>query len=145
MHPSIPWVEAMGFEETISEEAMVAVQKDFEYLKKMKLMDKDIIKKRKREKKGKKNKGEEEEGEEAEKKKKEGRFEMTDVVPVAGLIMARFTMYECEHLTALELWGKCKKPGFVAGCGGCGSCRGSCGGCCRLVVFLYGFSFFLFF
>ena len=95
----------MGFEETISDESMVAVQKDYEYLTKMKLMDKEIIKKRKREKKGKK--GDEGEGE----REREGKFEMTDVVPVAGLIMARFTMYECEYLTALELWGQ-RKSGF---------------------------------
>ena len=57
-------------------EVIEAVKKDYEYLKKMKEMDMKISN---AEKGG-------EEGEEGQRKK----LEMTDVVPVGGLIMARF-------------------------------------------------------
>ena len=63
------------------------LKKDYEYLLRVKEMDKEIDELRKE------NPG--------QVKKK---LEMTDVVPVAGLIMARFHIYECECNTALEMW-----------------------------------------
>ena len=121
------WVEAIGTEETtIPDQSLKAVQQglrplflyfvfsfshapfclfsslDLDYLKKMKKMDDEIYEKRKMEK-GKGKKGEE----------KTRGFQMTDVVPIAGLVMARFSMFECEHRTALELWGKLS-TGFIS-------------------------------
>ena len=61
-------------------ETLQAVQKDYEYLQKMKEMDMEILSKAERE---------EEEGKEEERK----GLEMTDVVPVGGLIMARFFFF----------------------------------------------------
>ena len=60
---------------------------DFQYLLKVKQMDEDIQKRRK------------EKGEQIPTK-----FTMSEVVPVAGLVMARFHIYECECNTAIELW-----------------------------------------
>ena len=34
------------------------------------------------------------------------KFQMTMVVPVSGLVMARFHILECEHSTALKYWEK---------------------------------------
>ena len=108
-------------------ETLKVVQKDYEYLQKMKEMDMEILSK------GKRGEGEGEEGEERK------GLEMTDVVPVGGLIMARyfsffsffffslnggiyevflihikihinihclyrFHMAEVEHSTAVDMW-----------------------------------------
>ena len=59
-------------------ETLKVVQKDYEYLQKMKEMDMEILSKGEKEEEG--------GGEEEERK----GFQMTDVVPVGGLIMARF-------------------------------------------------------
>ena len=59
-------------------EIIEAVKKDYEYMKKMQEMDMEILSK------------EEEECDEGEGKK---GLEMTDVVPVGGLIMARFLFF----------------------------------------------------
>ena len=32
------------------------------------------------------------------------KLELSEAVPVAGLVMARIHIYECECLTALDLW-----------------------------------------
>jgi hypothetical protein len=69
-----------------------ALEKDIEYLLKMKKMDQEI-----------------------QKQRKEGtiqptNIEMTDVVPVGGLIMARLHILECELRTALELWAPIRGP-----------------------------------
>ena len=58
-------------------DAVKAVQKDYEYLQKMKEMDMEILLK------------EENQGEGGEEEERKG-LEMTDVVPVGGLIMARY-------------------------------------------------------
>ena len=74
-----------------SESDLDSLRKDYEYLKKVKAMDQQI---KMEEKKGKEKK----------------RVEMSEVVPVAGLVMARFHIYDCEISTALDLWGQKKKP-----------------------------------
>jgi hypothetical protein len=65
---------------------------DLEYLEEMQRMDTEI----------KRNLREE--------KQKYANFTLTHVVPVAGLIMARITITECELRTAVEIWGKKSKP-----------------------------------
>ena len=65
--------------EVFKPEIVEAVKEDYEYLQKMKEMDSEISLNSQSE-------GEEEEGGEEVKRK----FKMTDVVPVGGLIMARF-------------------------------------------------------
>ena len=84
-----------------SEESLVRLEKDLSYLKKMKAMDEEI-----REESRMRREGEEEEREGGdgggERKKK--KLVMSDVVPVAGLVMARFHIYECECATVLDLW-----------------------------------------
>ena len=62
------------------------MKRDHEYLVKMKEMDKEI-----------------------ELAKKEGtrekkKLEMSEVVPMAGLVMARFHVYNCELSTSIEHW-----------------------------------------
>ena len=86
--------------EKINKEALKTIKQDYEYLSKMKKMDEEISNKRKS--------GEGEggkEGEEGEGGKKKGLV-MTDVVPVAGLVMGRFYVVECENRTALEIWDR---------------------------------------
>ena len=75
-----------------SESDFDSLRKDYEYLKKVKAMDQQI---KMEEKKGKEKK----------------RVEMSEVVPVAGLVMARFHIYDCEISTILDLWGQ-KKIAF---------------------------------
>ena len=58
-------------------ETLKAVQKDYEYLRQMKEMDMKIIS----------------QGEFPENKEGKTGFQMTDVVPVGGLIMARFQIF----------------------------------------------------
>ena len=70
------------------ERMMGGMLKDYEYLKKMKKMDMEI-----------------QEQARAEEEERRMRVEMSDVVPVAGLVMARFHMYENELLTAVDMWG----------------------------------------
>ena len=72
----------LGVSPTDQEKEMV--RRDLNYLIKMKEMDHEIQEKRKEMKKG---------------------LEMSEVVPVAGLVMARFHIYECECKTALDIWG----------------------------------------
>uniref|UniRef100_A0A7S4NT83 Uncharacterized protein n=1 Tax=Paramoeba aestuarina TaxID=180227 RepID=A0A7S4NT83_9EUKA len=62
------------------------LQRDLAYLSKMKNMDADLREKRLR-------------GETTGE-----RLKLTDVVPVVGLIMARFHIFECEAITALDMW-----------------------------------------
>ena len=38
------------------------------------------------------------------------RLQMTSVVPMAGLVQARFSILECELRTALEMWSPKKSP-----------------------------------
>ena len=83
---------------------MTTLKRDHEYLVTMKEMDENIKKKRIAEK----DEEETKEGEGGEGGTKKG-LEMTHVVPVAGLVMARFHIYECECLTALDLWDPAKK------------------------------------
>jgi hypothetical protein len=67
-------------------------EKDLMYLRRMKEMDEQIAAKWKAGELG------------AEK------LQMTDVVPVSGLVQARFSILECELRTVLEMWGPKKKP-----------------------------------
>jgi hypothetical protein len=71
------------------EERVSSLEKDLKYLLKMKEMDEEIRQRSKS-------------GSLAETK----AIEMTDIVPVGGLIMARFHILECELRTAMELWGR---------------------------------------
>ena len=88
-------------EERSLEKMLGGMTKDYEYLKKMKKMDTEIQEQAK------------EDEEEGEGKERRRRVEMSDVVPVAGLIMARFHMYENELLTAVDMWGTHpEKTGF---------------------------------
>jgi hypothetical protein len=72
------------------EQHRVSLERDMEYLLKMKSMDEEI------------------------KSRRESgilqatRVQMTDVVPVGGLVMARLHILECELRTALELWANHK-------------------------------------
>ena len=68
----------LGIEEIFKPEIVEAVKEDFEYLQKMKDMDMEI------------SLNSQSEGEEEEEEEVKRRIEMTDVVPVGGLIMARF-------------------------------------------------------
>ena len=70
------------------EEGGEIMKRDYDYLVKMKKMDEEI-----------------------EQAKKDGtrekkKLEMSDVVPVAGLVMARFHVYNCELNTATDHWTK---------------------------------------
>ena len=72
------------------ENEIECMEEDLRYLKKVRDMDEEIKKKRR-------------EG------SVQGKHsEMTNVVPVAGLIMARFHILETEAHTALEIWDKKK-------------------------------------
>jgi hypothetical protein len=64
-----------------------SLRKDVEYLLKMKAMDEEIQKRRQN--------GEVETGR---------KLEMTDVVPIGGLVMARLHVIDCELRTAIEVW-----------------------------------------
>ena len=64
---------------------------DYEYLKQMKRMDEEIFEERKK-------------GKKMDKKK----VVMSSVVPVAGLVVARFHIMQCELTTVLDLW-----PGMI--------------------------------
>lgn len=71
-----------------SEREQINFEKDLQYLKLMKEMDRDIME-----------------------KVSNGSAErevlrITDVVPVAGLIQARFSIIFCELQTVLEIWGR---------------------------------------
>jgi hypothetical protein len=81
-----------GFTGTDFENRKRQLEMDMEYLLKMKEMDDEICIRR-------------------QKKNFESvtKFEMTDVVPVGGLIMARFHIMECEFVTAIEIWENIKK------------------------------------
>jgi hypothetical protein len=69
-----------------------SLEKDMDYLLRMKSMDEEIQKRRQS--------GEVESS---------GKLEMTDVVPIGGLVMARLHVLECELRTAIEI-GNHKKP-----------------------------------
>jgi hypothetical protein len=82
----------VSFVPTSDEVVTSRMKNELEYLLKMKEMDNDIIQKR-----------------------KSGICEMskvvmTSVVPISGLIMARFHMYECELKTSIEIWGHRSEP-----------------------------------
>ena len=70
------------------EEGGEIIKRDHEYLVKMKEMDEKIRKEKK----------------EGKMEKKE--LELSDVVPVAGLVMARFHVKNCELSTAIDHWEK---------------------------------------
>jgi hypothetical protein len=67
------------------EEAQIKVQKVLDDMNEMKRMDEDVLN-----------------GCVGEKK---GKIEMTQIVPISGLVMARFSVYECELRTSIEIWG----------------------------------------
>ena len=81
---------------TLSDEQRKALEADIEYIRTMQKMDGEIIEKRNKMRNGEIGVGDEE----------KGKAEMTSVVPVGGLIMARFHILECEHSTALLHWAK---------------------------------------
>ena len=62
------------------------MKRDYEYLVKMKEMDEKIKR------------------EQIEGKREKRGLELSTVVPVAGLVMARFHVYNCEINTAIEHW-----------------------------------------
>ena len=64
------------------------INKDLQYLVEMKEMDEEILRKRR------------------DGVCETSRIVMSSVVPIAGLIMARFHMYECELKTSIEIWGQ---------------------------------------
>ena len=68
------------------EEGGEIIKRDYEYLVKMKEMDLEI------------------EREKREGKREKKKLELSVVVPVAGLVMARFHMLFCEVNTAIEHW-----------------------------------------
>ena len=70
------------------------LRRDYEYLVKMKEMDREI-EKRKKEGRGEKKKG----------------LVISEVVPVAGLVMARLHVYNCEVNTVVGHWGEKKEGG----------------------------------
>lgn len=71
------------------ENKKIALEKDMEYLLKMKAMDDEIQRRRKT-------------GDVTV----IGKSEMTDVVPIGGLVMARVHVVECELMTSLEVGHK---------------------------------------
>lgn len=73
-----------------------SMEKDIEYLMKMKQMDVEIQERRA-----------------SGNVEACGKMEMTDVVPIGGLIMARIHILECEMRTALEIWDKKKKADTI--------------------------------
>jgi hypothetical protein len=68
------------------------LKKDVDYLLQMKSMDEDIKRQR-----------------QCGEVEASGKFEMSNVVPICGLLMARLHMFKCELETALELWDKDSK------------------------------------
>jgi hypothetical protein len=108
------WRTCLGEEEEEWRNVNIAaVKMDYEYMMKMKEMDEELIRigRQEGEKDGEK-RGEEGDAtgvKEGEKK----RLKLTDVVPIAGLIMGRFHMYECEHLTVIDIWTP-KSKGFFS-------------------------------
>jgi hypothetical protein len=70
-----------------------SLEKDMDYLLRMKSMDEEIQKRRQS--------GEIESS---------GKMEMTDVVPIGGLVMARLHVLECELRTAIEIWEQKAMP-----------------------------------
>ena len=74
--------------EDVGEEGGAIMERDHEYLVEMKEMDEEIVKVRR----------------EGKMEKKE--LELSDVVPVAGLVMARFHVKNCEINTAIGHWQK---------------------------------------
>jgi len=74
------------------EQYKTSLEMDVEYLTKMKQMDVEIQERRA-----------------SGNVEACGKMEMTDVVPIGGLIMARIHILECEMRTALERWDKKKK------------------------------------
>ena len=79
---------SLGINIFISKNQRTMMRCDLQYLQEMKEMDEEI-------------KRERTEGREERKGKK---LEMTHVVPVGGLILAKFHIYLCEHETALVQW-----------------------------------------
>eukprot|EP00009_Paramoeba_aestuarina_P013318 CAMPEP_0201539446 /NCGR_PEP_ID=MMETSP0161_2-20130828/70411_1 /ASSEMBLY_ACC=CAM_ASM_000251 /TAXON_ID=180227 /ORGANISM="Neoparamoeba aestuarina, Strain SoJaBio B1-5/56/2" /LENGTH=690 /DNA_ID=CAMNT_0047946843 /DNA_START=103 /DNA_END=2175 /DNA_ORIENTATION=+ len=70
----------------IFEEKRDSLQKDLEYLEEMSKMDEEIKQMR------------------TEGKMDPKPIEMTSVVPVSGLVLARFHVHSTEHSTAIDLW-----------------------------------------
>ena len=71
-----------------SEEEIESLKKDYEYLMKVKEMDLELKEKRK------------------QKKREKEPIQMTDAVPVSGLVMARFHIFRAECQTSLMIWEK---------------------------------------
>ena len=84
----IGWEEGGGEGDVELEEGGEIMKRDHEYLVKMKEMDEKISKAKR----------------EGKMEKKE--LELSDVVPVAGLVMARFHVKNCELNTAIGHWQK---------------------------------------
>ena len=76
-----------GFGDIELEEGGERMRRDYEYLVEMKEMDAEI-----------------EEGKREGKVEKKKGLELSAVVPVAGLVMARFHVYFCEINTAIDHW-----------------------------------------
>ena len=89
----IGWEEGGGEGDVELEEGGEIMERDHEYLVKMKEMDEEIAKAKR-------------EGT-MEKKK----LELSDVVPMAGLVMARFHVHNCELNTAIDHWQTMEKMG----------------------------------
>ena len=83
------------FDCSFAKEQRESLLSDLQYLQRVKAMDEEIKRKR-------------QEGDLDGK-----RSEMTDVVPVSGLVMARFHILETECHTTLEIWGKKKKKEII--------------------------------
>ena len=82
------WERVEGVEETKGKVGGENLKRDYEYLVKMKDMDQEI-----------------------ERRKTEGDMEkrgleISEVVPVAGLVMARLHVYNCEVNTVVSHWGE---------------------------------------
>eukprot|EP00008_Paramoeba_atlantica_P011582 CAMPEP_0201479702 /NCGR_PEP_ID=MMETSP0151_2-20130828/4354_1 /ASSEMBLY_ACC=CAM_ASM_000257 /TAXON_ID=200890 /ORGANISM="Paramoeba atlantica, Strain 621/1 / CCAP 1560/9" /LENGTH=367 /DNA_ID=CAMNT_0047861311 /DNA_START=501 /DNA_END=1601 /DNA_ORIENTATION=+ len=79
----------LKIEETEIEAHLATLQKDYEYLLETKKIDQQI---------------EHDLLSEGQSSRNKERMKITAVVPVAGLIMARFHIYACECRTVVELW-----------------------------------------
>ena len=103
------WVDEVVHTIQGGDEEVIGTRRDLEYLLKMKAMDEEIRRKREEEREKEREGRREGEGEAIGEKEGErggGRLEMTEVVPIAGLVMARFHLYDCELRTVLEIWGR---------------------------------------
>ena len=82
----------MNLEVEYTEEDIESLKKDRDYLMKVKQMDLELKEKRK------------------QKKREKEPLQMTDAVPVSGLVMARFHIFRAECQTSLMIWEKKMSP-----------------------------------